>query len=124
MGDWTLLHLAAAFNKPEVTEVLHEFGSDVNQTDKHGHTPMHTAATNGHVEVVQLLYGYGGDVNKANNRGATPLMFASSMGRVSVVRALIGFGANIADKKDGRTARDIAVEKGHAEVVSLLDKVR
>ena len=47
-------------------------GTDVNESDDYGNTPLHEASIEGHLEVVKVLLASGGLVNQGNNGGDTP----------------------------------------------------
>jgi ankyrin repeat protein len=58
----------------------------------------------------------------ADSIGWSALLWASSRGRLSTVQLLIERGADIRIKnKEGKTAMDCAREKGHKDIVTLLE---
>lgn len=80
-------------------------GSDLNEKNPSGATPIEHAATSGQTEVVRVLIKAGADVNSRNNRGGTPLHAAAFFCRTDIVKVLLD---NDADKNarnnDGTTA--------------------
>jgi ankyrin repeat protein len=70
-------------------------GSDVNQLDERGDTPLHHAALAGRVSAAELLLDHGADLNARNRFGATPLHRAAMRGHLEVVRLLIARGADV-----------------------------
>jgi ankyrin repeat protein len=48
-------------------------GSDLNQKNASGTTPIENAATSGQPDVVRVLIEAGADVNSRNDEGGTPL---------------------------------------------------
>lgn len=86
----TPLYFTAILGQPELTELLLEYGADINKTDNKGHgcTPLHMATLQGWENTVKLLIANGADVTKTTNRG--------------------------------QTAWGIAKEKGHEEIATLL----
>jgi ankyrin repeat protein len=55
-------------------------GSDVNETDEDGTTPIHAAAKNGYLEIVKLLLELGADKNRSNTDGLLPIDLAEEKG--------------------------------------------
>ena len=97
-------------------------GSDVNERDEDGFTPLLEAARIGHAEVCQLLLERGkADTEETTPHGNTALNLAASNGHASTVVLLLLKGAKVETKnKDGFTPLLAAVEKGHTEVCELL----
>ena len=105
---------------------------DVNQQDKDGETPLYTASRHGHIEVVKVLLTHSHiDANHQNKYGKSALMHASFSGHVEVIKWLIARGRDLRNLnrkgkywKDGQeyTALEIAKEKNHTGVVSLLER--
>jgi ankyrin repeat protein len=80
------------------------------------------AAGFGNKEVVELLLQRGADVNAKTQSGWTALMSAALSGQTEITKILLDAGAdpNAKDVVKNETAADIAKEKGHAELVTLL----
>ena len=57
---WTPLHLAAANNSLEVSELLISSGAEVNAKNNVGRTPLHWAAIRGNRKMQELLISHGG----------------------------------------------------------------
>ncbi len=74
-------------------------GSDLNQKDAYGSTPLTVAVTFGKTEAALALMDAGADLNVTNNDGATPLHTAAFLCRTEIVQALLDSGAD-------KTARD------------------
>jgi len=121
----TPLHQAAQAGAAHLVEVLISKGVDVKARDKSGNTPLHGAAEAGRREVAELLIAKGADINaKATNEyWTTPLHRAAFAGHKEMVELLIARGAdaNIRDYR-GRTALDLAEQRGHTEIAELLRK--
>jgi len=66
------------------------------------------------------------DANVRNEDGDTMLIWATRRGHVAVVGILLALAELDIDAKDkdGRTARDIAVENNRADIVELFDSYR
>jgi uncharacterized protein len=71
---------------------------------------------------VKQLLAKGVDANAVYRNDLTALMWAAGYGNNDAVKVLLDAGARV-DLKDnrGKTAADIARERGYAETVTLLD---
>ena len=121
---FTGLHCASYFGIVEVVKALMEMkGSDINQRDCIGCTPLMWAAQRGNEGVVRLLLARGDvDPDKTDNYGETPLSGASAGGHEGVVRLLLARGdvnPNVANS-DGETPVWLASSEGHVGIVRLL----
>jgi len=121
------LHLAAARGHLEVVRYLLGRGAPVDAKCRNKWTPLMHACNSGHPAIVNLLLEHGASANSYDDQGWTPLHFAAT-GReeqyVEVVRILLGrkggrLTVNQATK-NGKIPLDLAIEKGHPEVVDLL----
>jgi ankyrin repeat protein len=60
-GDaWTLLHVAAQYDRREIGELLLKHGAGVNLRNRGGRTPLGVALANQHPEMAALLQKGGG----------------------------------------------------------------
>lgn len=87
------IHLAALQGNTQVIRQYIEAGSDLNQKDAYGSTPLIIAATFGKTEVARVLIEGGADLNAANNDGSTALHVAAFLCRTEIVEALLANGA-------------------------------
>jgi uncharacterized protein len=94
----------------------------VNTSDRRGLTPLIWASAVGNVELVRLFLESGAAVNQRGSDGMTALMLASANGFMEVVRALLLRGADVTAATSGLTARQLALERGHGEIVKLLEQ--
>lgn len=114
------LELAVRHNRARVVEVLAKRGADVNTCDASGNSMLHIAAYHGHDAVVVILLVRGARVDARSGR-ATPLHIAAAQGHSGVVRLLVANGADRSLRNAaGKTARQLARERGHKAVVRLL----
>ena len=126
----TSLFLACQQGHAPVVELLLASSDiDVNQARTgDGVTPLSMACTNGHALVVELLLASSDiAVNQAlTTNGATPIFIASYVGHVEVVRLLLQHPKIDVHKNDlqGNSAHDMATQKNHHEIVSLLTTQR
>ncbi len=78
----------------EIAEMLINAGSDVNEPNKDGLTPLALASANQNTDIVKLLIKAGADVNPKSFMGFTPLIGAISRCDVETVKLLIRTKAN------------------------------
>src|SRR6478736_3037977 len=97
-------------------------GVTVNTPDRRGLTPLMWATASGSLEVVQLLIDRGAVVDRRAADGTTALMMASANGFTDIARALLVRGADVAAARNGVKARQLAFDRGHTDVVTLLDR--
>ena len=122
--------MAAAWNsRVKVVSLLLSLGADVHRSNDHGFTPLHCAVSSPssdyilslQAECVQLLLEGGALPNVRDKGGSTPLMKASWFGCTPSVVNLLRAGADSSVKNDrGRSAEDLARERGHNEIVNIL----
>jgi ankyrin repeat protein len=101
----------------EAVKALIASGSDVNEADEDGWTPLIFAAAEGHVEIVGSLLEAGAKVDAQTSEGATPLVVAILKKHPDVVTALLKAGADPSREfKDGLTPAMLAQASGDAAV--------
>ena len=116
------LHFAAYFGRPDALKVLLGSRVELNTISKNGLgvAPLHSALANGHENIARELVFEGADVNLAAVSGWTPLHYAASSGNRPLVLFLKEHGAEPKPGPEGKFPRDMAVEKGHQELVEVL----
>ena len=92
-------------------------GSDLNEKDQFGSTPLIIAATFGKTEVALALIEAGADLNTKNNDGSTPLLTAAFLCRTEIVEALLEKGAD-------KTLRNSAGKTALETVAGPFDNVK
>lgn len=99
----------------------------INQPDKPDNgecwdTPLHHAASVGNLDALNLLIQNGADVNAIDMDQDTPLIVASMNNQLDIVREILANGAAMECRGfKGYTAMAWAVQKGHLDIVQLLD---
>ena len=73
-------------------------------------------------EKIRFTSCKGADVNFADEYGFTPLFVAARRGNEDITKLLLESGANVAHKNyQGKTAINMAQEKGFQNIVALLE---
>ena len=102
------LHEAALQGNIDAVRQHIKAGSDLNEKDAYGSSPLIVAATFGKTEVARALIEAGADMKISDNLGSTPLLIAAFLCRTEIVKALLDKGANkYLRNNSGSTAFDI-----------------
>jgi len=149
----TALHSAAFADRPDILQLLVEAGGDLTLRDRsYQSTPLGWAVHLGRSKSAEFIVEtcwrrcdledliaagasldtiaarVDADPGSLEGRNGTPLRAAAAAGRAEVVGLLLRHGADGADgaakSRDGKTARDLAAEAGHGEVVAVLNARR
>lgn len=119
----TPLMAAARHKHRRILTALIEKGAPLDQQDSQGETAVINAtSSNGQAGSLAQLLAAGADPNLATSRGTTALMIAAKENKRDHVKALLAHNAltTLVDR-DGKTARDHAVEKGQSAIPALID---
>ena len=119
----TLLHCAARDGYTDTVKLLLEKGAPIAAMNINNNTPLHFAAQCGHTGLVQLLLENGASI-EASLAGRTPLHCAAAAwcGNTGMADLLLRKGASIeARSQSNRTPLDMAAERGHTDIVQLLE---
>jgi hypothetical protein len=82
-----------AYDRPEITALLLEYGANVNAATRRGYTALHKCVDKGFVQSTRLLIKAGADVNAVSKCGRTPLTMCHRSERLIAEMLLIA-GAN------------------------------
>jgi len=94
---------------------------DINCESSGKMTPLHTAMAHGRVDMASCLIAKKANINAVNSLHFTPLISAAYNGHDQCVRVALKAGAQKEAKSvRGQTALDIATERNHSAVVSIL----
>jgi len=117
------LHAAALQGSIDVIRQHIKAGSDLNEKDVYGSTPLIIAITFDKTEVARALLEAGADMTITNNDGSTPLHIAAFFCRTEIVEALLDKGAdkNIRNNA-GRTALE-SVTAPFEDVKGIYDSI-
>ena len=118
------LGLAIFFRHPELARQLIDRGADVQAHAQNAQrvAPLHAAVAVGDRTTAALLLQRGAEVDARQQGGFTPLHGAASRGDEEMIDLLLGAHADRSlVTTDGKSAADIAVERGYP---SLGDRLR
>ena len=110
----------------EELQRLLDAGSDIDARDRRGQTALMWAAKEDRGQLVEWLIQHGACMNHTAKFGLSAVMLAVVRGHIDVVRKLTNAGANLDLKGTGppgfasRSALDLAVARGDAEIVEIL----
>ena len=89
----TALHLAVAFSRMDVVELLVEKGAIKEKRNYLGWTPLHVAVAFEEVDIARFLLEKGVNTEKRNNIGWTPLHAAVGDKNIDMIKLFIEKGA-------------------------------
>lgn len=128
----TALHLSAEYGHEAVTQILLEYGAQVDlrmrpgKADKNGNcpggrVPLHYAAINGHLGIINMLLNHGADASSQSINLRTPLQEAIAEDRTAAATLLIKRRASltISDHEDW-TPLHCAAYKNNLDIVKTL----
>lgn len=104
------IHTAAFMGNLTAIKQHIEAGTDLNQKDQYGSTPLIIATTFDRSEVAIALINAGADLSITGNDGSTPLHTAAFLCRTEIVKALLDKGADKEKKNNyGSTALESVI---------------
>ncbi|MFS7956992.1 putative non-specific serine/threonine protein kinase [Helianthus anomalus] len=121
-STWGPVHLAAHGGHVDVLRLLLLKGADVNMLSKDGDTALHMAVEEQRRDCCRLLLASGAQTDIRNSHDLdTPLHIAAALGDDYMVKLLLQKGAyKEIRNRSGKTAYDIAVERGHTKLFNAL----
>lgn len=120
---FTPLGYAAFFGHLEAVRLLLDLAADpaIPSNNPMAVQPVHSAMAGGHKEMARLLMDRSRRWGDASGEGWTPLHYAAHSGDIEIARYLLENGADRSVRlKDGRTAAELAAEKGFTDLEGLL----
>jgi len=124
---YTALMGAARAASLEVIRLILSRGGRAALADKRGYTALHWSVaqpptdSENQLNCVRMLIDAGADPNARSEDGTTPLMNAAWFGCLDSVRELLRRGADSSARDSkSRSAKDLAIERGHRDVEEVL----
>lgn len=120
---FTPVALAAFFGQPAAVNALIAAGADVNAAAKNGLkvAALHAAVAGGKLEIAKAVLEAGGDPNAQQQAGFRPMHEAGTKANRALAELLLKHGADPSlTSDDGKSAIDLAREKGHADFADWL----
>lgn len=120
---FTPLGIATHFGNEDIVRALLLKGAEVNHPSENGYNvyPLHAAISEGHDAVAKMLIEAGAEVNVLQSSRTSPLHLAAQQGNIDLIILLLENGANVEIRNDfGKTASDLASEKGFKEIAEIL----
>ena len=120
---FTPLGIATHFGNEDIVRFLLANGADPNIQSQNGYNvyPIHTAIGSGFDGIAKMLIEAGAEVNVLQSSRTSPLHLASQHGNIDLIILLLEHGALVEIKNDmGKTASDLAAEKGYTEIAHIL----
>ncbi|MCP4725472.1 MAG: hypothetical protein GY863_10570 [bacterium] len=110
-------------NLERLFSALNEKGVDLKVENNTGGTLLHSAAAGGSLEIIKMLLGKGFDINEPDRYGWTPLHYASDNKQKKAIELLVAEEIDLNKRTfSGKTAFNIADEKGFGGITGLLKK--
>ena len=119
----TPLYIASQEGHTDVISLLLKANANPNLQYGNGRTPLMIAALNDRSQIVQLLLVSGADPNLQHSSDITALMLACRAGCLESVELLMMSGTDPRIKSEGLTALDMAANRGHEDIVDLLQAI-
>ncbi|MEP7367694.1 MAG: ankyrin repeat domain-containing protein [Acidobacteriota bacterium] len=122
---FTPLALACFFGHVELAKWLINRGANLDLAAKNQMqvAPLHAAVAGKKLEIVRALVEGGADVNARQHGGFTALHAAAQEGDEALTRYLLEKGADRNARADNnQSAVDLALLRGHAGVVAILER--
>lgn len=136
----TALMFAAYIGSVELVQFLSQSGANLDLHNIHNYTALTFAVSAGHHNKVDILVQAGVQLNIQCNFGFSALAIAAQAGYFEIAQILVRAGATLDLKTDicdktmlllqsvapikdisGKSARDLASDEGHHQIVQLID---
>lgn len=119
----TDIHTATFFGNLDAVRQHINAGTDLNQKDQYGSTPLNIAATFGKTEIALALINGGADLHTKNTEGSTPLHVAAFFCRTEIVQALIDNGADKSMKNNYGSTPLMSISTPFSEVEPIYQQM-
>jgi len=120
-----ILSTACEYGFVDITEMLLDYGADVNYTDTEGDTALFYAAACDQVDTADVLISHDANINQKDNLGGTAILEAITRDNIDTMELLLRHGARIdykikKGKFAGMTPVDVAEKYSSEETVKFL----
>ncbi|WP_339047124.1 ankyrin repeat domain-containing protein [Candidatus Mesenet endosymbiont of Phosphuga atrata] len=120
-NNWSLLHYAIFYNKPNIVHLLLDLGADLEIKTGAGSTPLNLAVLYNRVKIIKILLSRGANLEAEAIKGIRPLHCAAANGTAEIVTILLDGGANLeAEAIRGIRPLHYAAANGTAEIAEVL----
>lgn len=119
----SFLSVAGAAGQGDICHVLLGHGANPNEVSGvRCHSLLHTAIAGGNYGFASLLLNAGAAPSPQNSSMSTPLHFAARSNQQYMAEKLLKHGADLLIRDSaGRTAVDLAIEKGHVVLANVIE---
>jgi uncharacterized protein len=120
---FTPVALAAFFGQPAAANALIAAGADVNAAAKNALKvqALHAAVAGRNLQIVKAVLAAGADPNAQQQAGFRPMHEAGTNANRALAELLLAHGADpLLPNDEGKSAVDVARDKGHAEFADWL----
>jgi ankyrin repeat protein len=124
---FTPVALAAFFGQPAAVKALIAAGADVNAAANNALkvAAIHAAVAGRNMEAIKAVLAAGADVNAPQQQGFRPMHEAGTNANRALAELLLAHGADPSlASDDGKSAIDLAREKGHVDFADWLSTQR
>jgi hypothetical protein len=117
------IHEATFFGDTKAVQQHIDYGTDLNQKDDYGSTPLNIAITFGKTDIANMIIEGGADLSVTTADGSTPLHSAAFFGRTEIVKTLIDKSVDLtAMNSYGSTALQSAAAP-FSDMIPIYDQI-
>lgn len=128
INGYRAVHVAAQYGQTSfVNHIILKYGAEYDTPDNGGRSPLHWAAYKDFPDVIRLLLFRDAYQGRQDNEGCTPLHWAAIRGNLDACAVLVHAGTKqelLVKDKAGFTPAELASDKGHRHVASLLSNAQ
>ena len=121
-GGATPLYIACSKNRSELVKLLLKAGAPIDGVANGYYTPLLAAVTHGSEDSARVLCNAGASINFVSDKWGSLLHAAAKGGKVEMCKLLVGFGADLDASFGECTPEELARNRGHSEVASVLKR--
>lgn len=103
--------------------LLKRGGSDINECDESGCTPLIYACMNNAPDMVKMLLDHGADTEIGSPMNRMPLHYAAEAGNIAVINLLVNAGANV-NPTDSEGVSPLMIMAGYGKSIAALSFIK